>query len=104
MRIEKNESGKTTYNVLPGSIVVPAINTKNADFADWFLQKREEFSNCLVTKDDKLCVDSKISFDSPSPAAGFCTGHSENGWSVWMDIDSNMSLDDLCKSRKNEAE
>jgi hypothetical protein len=34
---------------------------------------------------DKLVLTSDITFSSPSTAADFCIGSSNNGWLVWKD-------------------
>ena len=85
---------------MPGSIIAP-VSTMNKYLYDSLAQQRQEFADSLTEKDDKTYVISEITFDSPSAAAGFCTGHSENGWAVWIDTDTGKTLDTLARDRKN---
>ena len=104
MSIRKSLSGKDIYVLMPGSIIAP-VSTMNKYVYDSITQQRQEFAGSLTEKDNKTYVISEITFDSPSAAAGFCTGHSENGWAVWIDIDTGKSLDALARDRnKNFSE
>ncbi len=100
MVVRKWLNGKDAYIVTPGSIISPVVNSKNDYFMNYLNTVREKVSDCLAEKDGKLYTIKDISFDSPSLAAGFCTGHSENGWEVWMEETTGNSLDSLAKAPK----
>lgn len=99
MCIRQNASGKDIYVLLPGSNIAP-VSTTNEYFNNFLKEQRQKFADCLTEKDSKLYVISEIPFDTPSSAAGFCTGHSENGWAVWIDIDTGKNLDSLAREHK----
>ena len=46
------------------------------------------------TEDGTLVLNSNFKFTSPSTAAAFCLGRSENGWKSWKDKD-NKTLDSV---------
>lgn len=57
--------------------MVPSFNRK---------EKRESILHAYITiENDKLVMTSDKSFSSPSIAADFCIGSSNNGWLVWKD-------------------
>ena len=69
------------FTVLKGSIIakssVPSFTWK---------EKRERLlKDYTVSNDDKLELESDKTFPSPSTAADFCIGSSNNGWLVWKD-------------------
>ena len=71
------------FTVLKGSIIakssVPSFTWK---------EKRENLLNdYTVSNGDKLELESDKTFPSPSTAADFCIGSSNNGWLVWKDKD-----------------
>lgn len=71
------------FTVLKGSIIaqssVPSFTWK---------EKREHLLKDYTTgKGDKLALVSDKTFSSPSTAADFCIGSSNNGWLVWKDKD-----------------
>ena len=52
---------------------------------DW---KREKLlKEYTVSNGDKVELESDKTFSSPSTAADFCIGSSNNGWLVWKDKD-----------------
>ena len=73
------------FTVLKGSVIsgshVPSFNWK---------EKREKLLKEYTALDgDKLVLESDKTFSSPSTAADFCIGSSNNGWLVWTDKDGN---------------
>lgn len=71
------------FTVLKGSIIakssVPSFTWK---------EKREKLLKDYTIKDGELLkLDSDKTFPSPSTAADFCIGSSNNGWLVWKDKD-----------------
>ncbi|UKK51820.1 GIY-YIG nuclease family protein [Prevotella sp. E13-17] len=76
------------FTVLKGSIIakssVPSLTWK---------EKREKLlKEYTVSNGDKLKLESDKTFSSPSTAADFCIGSSNNGWLVWKDKD-DQTLD-----------
>ncbi len=81
------------FTVLKGSIIakstVPSFTWK---------EKRERLlKDYTIANGDTLELESDKTFSSPSSAADFCIGSSNNGWIVWKDIDG-QTLD--CVYRK----
>ena len=73
------------FTVLKGSIVaktmVPSFNWK---------EKREKMlQDYTANENGMLVLTSDKTFSSPSTAADFCIGSSNNGWLVWKDNDGN---------------
>lgn len=71
------------FTVLKGSIIaqssVPSFTWK---------EKREQLlKDYTISKGDKLELETDKTFISPSTAAEFCLGRSNNGWLVWKDKD-----------------
>lgn len=82
------------FTVLKGSIiaktVVPSFNWK---------EKREKMIHEYTSTDNGiLTMTSDKTFSSPSTAADFCIGSSNNGWLVWMDNDGN-TLDSVYRKQ-----
>ena len=82
------------FTVLKGSIIaktmVPSFNWK---------EKRENMLQEYTKNDgDKLIMTSDKTFSSPSTAADFCIGSSNNGWIVWKDKDGN-TLDSVYRKQ-----
>ena len=76
------------FTVLKGSIIsstsVPSFNWK---------EKREQMiKEYTISKNENFILESDVTFSSPSTAADFCIGSSNNGWLVWKDKD-NQTLD-----------
>lgn len=70
--------------------MVPSFNWKD---------KREGLLQEYTTMDgDKLVMTSDKTFSSPSTAADFCIGSSNNGWLVWKDKDCN-TLDSVYRTQ-----
>ncbi|MCH5312455.1 MAG: DUF4357 domain-containing protein [Prevotella sp.] len=71
------------FTVLKGSIIakssVPSLVWK---------EKREKLvKEYTIVNDNQLELESDKTFTSPSTAADFCIGSSNNGWLVWKDKD-----------------
>lgn len=86
-----NSSG---FTILKGSIIVnssvPSFNWK---------EKREKLINeYTVTKNGLLVMESDKTFSSPSTAADFCIGSSNNGWLVWKDK-NGQTLDSVYRKQ-----
>ena len=69
---------------------VPSFNWK---------EKREKLINeYTVTKNGLLVMESDKTFSSPSTAADFCIGSSNNGWLVWKDK-NGQTLDSVYRKQ-----
>ena len=82
------------FTVLKGSIIakssVPSFTWK---------EKRENLlKDYTVSNGDKLELESDKTFPSPSTAADFCIGSSNNGWLVWKDKDG-QTLDAIYRKQ-----
>ncbi|MBP3537005.1 MAG: GIY-YIG nuclease family protein [Muribaculaceae bacterium] len=82
------------FTVLKGSViaktVVPSFNWK---------EKREKMIHEYTSADNGiLTMTSDKTFSSPSTAADFCIGSSNNGWLVWRDKDGN-TLDSVYRKQ-----
>lgn len=86
-----NSSG---FTVLKGSILanncVTSFNWK---------EKREKLTKEYATfENGNWVMNSDKTFSSPSTAADFCIGSSNNGWLVWKDMD-NKTLDSVYRKQ-----
>ena len=62
-------------------------------------EKREKLlSEYTSANGDKLLLESDKTFSSPSTAADFCIGSSNNGWLVWKDKDG-QTLDSVYRKQ-----
>lgn len=82
------------FTVLKGSVVaktmVPSFNWKG---------KREKMIQDYTANENGILVlTSDKTFSSPSTAADFCIGSSNNGWLVWKDKDGN-TLDSVYRKQ-----
>jgi hypothetical protein len=77
-----NTSG---FTVLRNSVVaqtsVPSLG--------WQEKRAKMLQEYAALDGDKLVLTSDITFSSPSTAADFCIGSSNNGWIVWKDKEGN---------------
>ena len=85
------------FTVLKGSIIaqtaVPSFTWK---------EKRETLlKDYTANKGNKLELESDKTFSSPSTAADFCIGSSNNGWLVWKDKDG-LTLDAVYRKQLEE--
>ena len=92
--VSKGFYSSNGFTVLKGSIIaqtmVPSFNWK---------EKREGLLQEYTAIDgDKLVMTSDKTFTSPSTAADFCIGSSNNGWLVWKDKDGN-TLDSVYRKQ-----
>lgn len=86
-----NSSG---FTVMKGSVLakdsVPSLNWKN---------KRDKLMEEYTSyKEGCTVMDSDKTFSSPSTAADFCIGSSNNGWLVWKDKDG-QTLDSVYRKQ-----
>ena len=82
------------FTVLKGSVIaktmVPSFNWK---------EKRESMLHEYASiENDELVMTSDKTFPSPSTAADFCIGSSNNGWLVWKDKEGN-TLDSVYRKQ-----
>ena len=82
------------FTVLKGSIIaktaVPSLK--------WSDKRNNLVSEYTTIEGDKLVMTSDKTFASPSTAADFCIGSSNNGWLVWKDNDGN-TLDSVYRKQ-----
>lgn len=84
----------SSFTVLKGSILanncVTSFNWK---------EKREKLTKEYATfENGNWVMNSDKTFSSPSTAADFCIGSSNNGWLVWKDMD-NKTLDSVYRKQ-----
>lgn len=82
------------FTVMKGSVLakdsVPSLNWKD---------KREKLiAEYTSHKEGYIVMDSDKTFSSPSTAADFCIGSSNNGWLVWRDKDG-QTLDSIYRKQ-----
>ena len=82
------------FTVLKGSVIaktaVPSLK--------WSDKRHSLVSECTAIEGDKLVMTSDKTFASPSTAADFCIGSSNNGWLMWKDKDGN-TLDSVYRKQ-----
>lgn len=82
------------FTVLKGSIIaktsVPSLG--------WQEKRTKLLQEYTETHNDQLILTSDKTFSSPSTAADFCIGSSNNGWLVWKDKDGN-TLDSIYRKQ-----
>lgn len=82
------------FTVLKGSIIakttVPSVV--------WKENREKQLKDCTVPNGENLELVSDMTFSSPSSAAVFCIGSSNNGWLVWKDKD-DQTLDDVYRKQ-----
>ena len=76
------------FTVLKDSVISP---TSVPSFK-WHEKRNKMLNEYTLKKDGKYIMISDVSFKSPSTAADFCLGSSNNGWLVWKD-NNGYSLD-----------
>lgn len=82
------------FTVLKGSIIV-----KSSVPSFIWKEKREQLlKDYTISKGDKLELESDKIFISPSTAAEFCLGRSNNGWLVWKDK-NGQTLDSVYRKQ-----
>lgn len=82
------------FTVLKGSVIdkeiVPSFN--------WKEKRAKMLQEYTTIKDGVLVMVSDKTFSSPSTAADFCIGSSNNGWLVWKDKEGN-TLDSVYRKQ-----
>lgn len=73
------------FTVLKGSIIAPTSTPS----LNWRERRAKMIKEYTTEKGGKLVLNTNKTFSSPSTAAAFCIGRSENGWSIWKDKDEN---------------
>ena len=72
------------------SQMVPSFN--------WKAKRENLLQEYTIVEGNKLVMTSDKTFSSPSTAADFCIGSSNNGWLVWKDKDGN-TLDSVYRKQ-----
>ena len=73
------------FTVLKGSVIAKT----SAPSLRWGDKRNRLVSEYTIVDGGKLVMTSDKTFSSPSTAADFCIGSSNNGWIVWKDEDGN---------------
>lgn len=90
----KGYYNSTGFTVLKGSILA-----KNSVPSFGWKEKREKLIKEYATfENGNWIMNSDKTFSSPSTAADFCIGSSNNGWLVWKDMDNN-TLDSVYRKQ-----
>lgn len=82
------------FTVLKGSIISPT----SAPSLNWSDKRQKMLKEYTVEELGKHIMTSDKTFTSPSTAADFCIGSSNNGWIVWKDADGN-TLDSIYRKQ-----
>ena len=82
------------FTVLKGSVIA----TTTVPSLKWSDKRYSLVSEYTAIEGDKLVMTSDKTFASPSTAADFCIGSSNNGWLVWKDKDGN-TLDSVYRKQ-----
>ena len=82
------------YTVLKGSIVTPTL----VPSFNWKEKREKMLQDYTSTENGILVLTSDKTFSSPSTAADFCIGSSNNGWLVWKDKEGN-TLDSVYRKQ-----
>ena len=89
-----NENG---FTVLRGSILA----TDTVPSFGWKEKREKEIKEFAIEKDGKIILDYDKTFSSPSSAADFCIGSSNNGWIMWKDK-KGQTLDEVYRKKLEE--
>lgn len=82
------------FTVLKGSKIV----SSSSPSFKWKNKREKMLSEYTHSSKGKLELSSNTTFNSPSTAADFCIGSSNNGWLVWKDKDGN-TLDSVYRKQ-----
>lgn len=82
------------FTVLKGSVIAKSI----VPSFSWKKKREKLLREFTTINNDKLVMNSDKTFSSPSTAADFCIGCSNNGWIVWKDKDGN-TLDSIYRKQ-----
>ena len=81
----KGYYGSDGFTVLMGSVISPT----SAPSLKWGQKRQKMLAEYTIEESGKLIMTSNKTFTSPSAAADFCIGSSNNGWIVWKDAEGN---------------
>lgn len=84
----------TGYTVLKGSIIAPT----SVPSLKWSEKRQKMINEYTILESGSHVMTSDITFSSPSTAADFCIGSSNNGWLVWKDKEGN-TLDSIYRKQ-----
>ena len=82
------------FTVLKGSIVAPTM----VPSFNWKEKRKKMLQDYTSNENEILVLTSDKTFSSPSSAADFCIGSSNNGWLVWKDKNGN-TLDSVYRKQ-----
>ncbi len=82
------------FTVLKGSIIEPTC----VPSFNWKEKRTKLLAEYTIKSGDHLELESDKTFSSPSTAADFCIGSSNNGWIVWKDKDG-QTLDEVYRKQ-----
>ena len=82
------------FTVLKGSTIV----SSSVPSFKWGDKREKMLSEYTFASNERLKLNSNVTFNSPSTAADFCIGSSNNGWLVWKDRDGN-TLDSVYRKQ-----
>ncbi len=82
------------FTVLKGSIVAPTMVLS----FNWKEKRKKMLQDYTCNENEILVLTSDKTFSSPSTAADFCIGSSNNGWLVWKDKNGN-TLDSVYRKQ-----
>lgn len=82
------------FTVLKGSVISPS----SVPSLKWSDKRQKMLTEYTIEESGKCIMTSDKTFASPSTAADFCIGSSNNGWMVWRDIDGN-TLDSIYRKQ-----
>ena len=86
--------GTTGYTVLKGSIIAPT----SVPSLKWSEKRQKMINEYTILESGNHVMTSDITISSPSTAADFCIGSSNNGWLVWKDKEGN-TLDSIYRKQ-----
>ena len=90
---------KGYYNSVGFTVLKGSILAKNCVPSFGWKEKREKLIKEYATfENGNWIMNSDKTFSSPSTAADFCIGSSNNGWLVWKDMDNN-TLDSVYRKQ-----
>ena len=82
------------FTVLKGSIISQTVVSS----LKWADKRKSLVNEYTANENGKLIMTSDKTFSSPSAAADFCIGSSNNGWIVWKDDEGN-TLDSVYRKQ-----
>ncbi|WP_027361572.1 DUF4357 domain-containing protein [Halodesulfovibrio aestuarii] len=82
----------TLITIRAGSVITRHPNESSSKEATSQRMNAELKRTLRPLNDEQLILTEDIDFKSPSPAAGFVTGSSENGWNFWKVIQTGKTI------------